>query len=105
MNKFKRNVHWFLLLQSARFHPGTIIALRIIQGLVSGVVFPSFYNLFSIWSSPDERATLMSIVMSGIVVANVINLPLAGALCATGIDRGWPMIIYTPGKFTDSLRE
>ena len=45
-------------------------------GLVSGVVFPSFYNLFSVWSSPDERATLMSAVMSGIVVANVINLPV-----------------------------
>ena len=73
--------------------------MRIIQGLVSGVVFPSFYNLFSIWSSPEERATLMSIVMSGIVLANVINLPLAGALCATGIDPGWPMIMYTPGKF------
>ena len=46
----------------------------------------------------------MSIVMSGIVLANVINLPLAGALCATGIDRGWPMIMYIPGKlnFTDA---
>ena len=88
-----------MILQSTRLNPETLIPLRIIQGLVSGVVFPSFYNLFSIWSSPEERATLMSIVMSGIVLANVINLPLAGALCATGIDRGWPMIMYTPGKF------
>lgn len=88
-----------MILQSTRLNPETLIPLRIIQGLVSGVVFPSFYNLFSIWSSPEERATLMSIVMSGIVLANVINLPLAGALCATGIDRGWPMIMYTPGNF------
>ena len=49
--------------------------------------------------SPDERATLMSAVMSGIVLANVINLPLAGGLCATGIDGGWPMIFYVPGIF------
>ena len=82
-----------------RIHPSIVVVLRIVQGLVSGVVFPSFYNLFAVWSSPDERATLMSAVMSGIVLANVINLPLAGGFCATGIDGGWPMIFYVPGIF------
>ena len=73
------------------------MVIRIIQGLVSGVAFPSLYNLFAVWSSPNERATLMSIVLSGLALANVVNLPFSAALCATGIDGGWPMVFYVPG--------
>ena len=61
------------------------------------MAFPSLYNLFAVWSGPDERATLMSIVFSGISFANMINLPFSAALCATGIDGGWPMVFYVPG--------
>lgn len=84
----------------ARLDISYVIAIRIVQGLVSGMAFPSLYNLFVVWSSPDERATLMSIVLSGIATANFINLPLASGLCATGIDGGWPMVFYVPGTFT-----
>ena len=61
------------------------------------MAFPSLYNLFAIWSGPEERATLMSIVFSGISFANMINLPFSAGLCATGIDGGWPMVFYVPG--------
>ena len=74
---------------------GTFVTL--ILGLVSGLAFPSLYNLFAIWSGPEERATLMSIVFSGISFANMINLPFSAGLCATGIDGGWPMVFYVPG--------
>ena len=75
---------------------GTFVTL--ILGLVSGLAFPSLYNLFAIWSGPEERATLMSIVFSGISFANMINLPFSAGLCATGIDGGWPMVFYVPGS-------
>ena len=74
---------------------GTFVTL--ILGLVSGLAVPSLYNLFAIWSGPEERATLMSIVFSGISFANMINLPFSAGLCATGIDGGWPMVFYVPG--------
>ena len=82
---------------SARQDEAYVMVIRIIQGLVSGVAFPSLYNLFAVWSSPNERATLMSIVLSGLALANVVNLPFSAALCATGIDGGWPMVFYVPG--------
>ena len=72
-------------------------SVTLILGLVSGLAFPSLYNLFAIWSGPEERATLMSIVFSGISFANMINLPFSAGLCATGIDGGWPMVFYVPG--------
>ena len=73
--------------------------VRVIQGLVSGLAFPSTYNLFSKWSSPEERATIMSLVFSGIPVAIIVNFPLSSALCESGIDGGWPMVFYIPGRY------
>jgi ACS family sodium-dependent inorganic phosphate cotransporter-like MFS transporter 5 len=67
------------------------------QGLVSGLAFPSVYNLFSVWTSPEERATLMSIVYSAVAGATVVNFPLSSLLCETGLAGGWPMIFYIPG--------
>ena len=87
----------------ARTSTYLVMITRIIQGLVSGLAFPSLYNLFSVWSGPDERATLMSIVFSGVAVANVINLPMSAGLCATGIDGGWPMVFYVSGIFIETL--
>ena len=72
--------------------------IRVIQGLVSGLAFPSTYNLFGKWSSPEERATIMSVVFSGIPVAIIVNFPLSSALCESGIDGGWPMVFYIPGS-------
>ena len=86
-----------LMPTMARVDVNLVMALRVLQGLVSGVAFPSLYNLFSVWSGLEERATLMSVVLSGISFANVINLPVSAGLCATGIDGGWPMVFYVPG--------
>ena len=71
--------------------------IRVIQGLVSGLAFPSTYNLFNKWASPEERATIMSIVFSGIPIAIIVNYPLSSALCESGIDGGWPLVFYIPG--------
>ena len=78
----------------ARLDEAYVIVIRIVQGLVSGVAFPSLYNMFAVWSSTNERATLMSVVLSGLSLANVINLPFSASLCAT---LGWPAVFYVPG--------
>lgn len=65
--------------------------------MVSGFAFPSVYRIFNVWSSPEERATLMSIVYSAVAAATVVNYPLSSLLCETGLDGGWPMVFYVPG--------
>ena len=42
------------------------MAIRVVQGLVSGFAFPSIYAFVAVWTSPGERATLMSLAFSGI---------------------------------------
>ena len=49
----------------ARINPGLVVGVRVLQGLASGLSFPSLYNLFSSWTDPGERATLMSIAYAG----------------------------------------
>ncbi len=75
-----------------------VIVIRVIQGLVSGLAFPSVYNLFRVWTGLEERATLMSVVFSAVAGATVVNFPLASLLCKSGLDGGWPMVFYVPGN-------
>ena len=84
-----------LLPISLRIHSGFVFAIRIIQGLMSGLAIPSIYKMFGVWASPMERATLMAVVLSAEALASVINPPLSGYLCSTA--NGWPMIFYAPG--------
>merc|ERR1719471_1229581 len=81
----------------ARTSPYLVIAIRIIQGLASGLAFPSLYNLFSVWSTPGERATLMSLAYAGVPTATVLTFPLSSWLCQSGLDGGWPLTFYVPG--------
>ena len=36
-----------------------VVTIRVVQGLVSGIGFPSVYHLLGVWSTAVERATLM----------------------------------------------
>ena len=83
---------------SHRLHPNALVAIRIIQGLLSGMAFPSFYAMFNNWTSLEERASLLSIAWCGVPIATMVNFPLSSALCHTGIDGGWPMVFYVPGN-------
>ena len=59
--------------------------------------FPSLYNLFSVWTTPEERATLMSLAYAGVPTATVLTFPLSSWLCQSGLDGGWPLTFYVPG--------
>lgn len=86
-----------------RLDPIALIVVRVLQGLASGLAFPSTYNLFNKWASPEERATIMSVVFSGIPVAIIVNYPLSSALCESNIDGGWPLVFYIPGTINHLL--
>ena len=90
----------FVLLSPvmARLHWGALFTMRLLQGLVSGVLLPVVYNLFTTWTSPVEKATLMSAAFAGVPIANIINYPVSALLCFTDIDGGWPMVFYVPGS-------
>ena len=81
----------------ARTEPSLLLLIRLVQGLASGLAFPSLYNLFTSWTSPEERATLMSMAYAGIPTATVATFPLSSWLCKSGIDGGWPLAFYVPG--------
>ena len=81
----------------ARISPGLVVVVRVLQGLASGLSYPSLYNLCSSWTDPGERATLMSIAYAGIPTATVATFPLTSWLCYSGLDGGWPMAFYVPG--------
>lgn len=69
------------------------------QGLAQGIGFPVIYNIFNIWTSPKDKATLMGIAFAGIAFANIVTYPVSSALCLSGIDGGWPMVFYVPAAF------
>ena len=68
-----------------------------LQGLASGLAFPSLYNLFSVWSCPQERATPMTLAYAGNPTATVLTFPISSWLCQSGLDGGWPLTFYVPG--------
>ena len=82
---------------AARLDPVALVVIRVIQGIVSGFAFPCIYGIVTVWSSPGERATLMSLAFSGITIANIVTYPLSSLLCKSGIDNGWPMVFYVFG--------
>ena len=58
------------------------------------MAFPSLYNLFSVWTSHHERATLMSLAYAGIPAASVLTFPLSSWLCEVMSEmRTMPMMM------------
>ena len=77
--------------------PWMVFGIRFIQGLVSGFAMPSIYRIFSVWTSPEERATILGFVYSSVALGNVVNYPLASLLCQLS-EEGWALIFYVPGS-------
>lgn len=75
--------------------PG-VIAVRVIQGLASGISLPSCHALFSKWAPINERSRMMSLVFSGMYTGAVVSNLLSGVLAET---FGWSSIFYVFGIF------
>ncbi|XP_059084205.1 uncharacterized transporter slc-17.2-like isoform X2 [Tigriopus californicus] len=86
-----------LIPMAARVDPKIVMGIRFLQGCFQGAILPTAYSLIPGWGSPAERTFLMAVVMSGLVLSNVLTPAIAGSLCLSGVDGGWPMIFYIPG--------
>ncbi|XP_043644208.1 putative inorganic phosphate cotransporter isoform X1 [Drosophila teissieri] len=72
-----------------------VCALRVVEGLCQGVVFPSTHTILSHWAPPKERATLGTCAYSGNQFGTIIMLATSGVIAASPI--GWPSIFYISG--------
>lgn len=50
---------------------GLLILARVVQGIFSGLAFPSINDVYSKWAPPNERSRFASIGISG---KNIFNL-------------------------------
>lgn len=70
-------------------------ALRVIEGLCQGVIFPSTHTLLSKWAPVNERAQLATYCYSGSQFGTVVMLSTSGILASSFM--GWPSIFYISG--------
>lgn len=82
---------------SARFSTELLIAVRVIIGIVQGVVFPAINSMLATWVTPTERSRYNTIIFSGFPLGTVICLPVGGWLCSSGFLDGWPSPFYLFG--------
>ncbi|XP_058823150.1 putative inorganic phosphate cotransporter isoform X2 [Topomyia yanbarensis] len=72
-----------------------VIALRIVQGLSQGFIFPSTHTLLSKWAPVSERGRLGTYCYAGAQFGTVIMLAISGFLASSSM--GWPGIFYVSG--------
>ncbi|XP_059613523.1 vesicular glutamate transporter 1 [Phlebotomus argentipes] len=61
-------------------HPGFIIIVRMLQGLVEGVTYPACHGIWRFWAPPLERSRLATMAFSGSYAGVVIGMPMSGIL-------------------------
>ncbi|XP_068146982.1 putative inorganic phosphate cotransporter isoform X1 [Drosophila tropicalis] len=72
-----------------------VCALRVVEGLCQGFVFPSVHTILSGWAVPRERATLGTYVYVGNQFGTIVMMATSGVLAASA--GGWPSIFYVSG--------
>ncbi|XP_045597331.1 putative inorganic phosphate cotransporter [Procambarus clarkii] len=82
---------------SARISTELLIAVRVLGGIVQGVVFPAVNSMLATWIPPTERSMYTTIVFSGFPLGTVVCLPVGGWLCSSGFLDGWPSPFYLFG--------
>ncbi|CAH8557106.1 unnamed protein product [Schistosoma turkestanicum] len=96
----------FCLPSAARIRAELLIALRVIQGLLQGVVMPNIGCLIGNWSPPNEKSRFTAFVFSGLIFGAVIGQSLAGVISqprlihstdSTTYVSYWPYVHYTNG--------
>ncbi|ALC41364.1 CG9864 [Drosophila busckii] len=67
-----------------------VFALRVLIGLVTGVMYPCCHCLVSKWSPPDEKGKFLAALMGG-TFGTVITWPLCGLIIES---LGWDWAFY-----------
>ncbi|XP_017836066.1 putative inorganic phosphate cotransporter [Drosophila busckii] len=71
-----------------------ICAVRLLEGLGQGVLFPSVHTVISAWVLPKERASMGNFTYAGNQFGTIAMLASSGLLASIG---GWPLIFYASG--------
>ncbi|CAG7816241.1 unnamed protein product [Allacma fusca] len=82
---------------AARWSITALIIVRILQGLVGGVVWPAMHLLLGKWAPPDERSKLVSIVYAGPQFGTAAATIACGYLIDWNVFGGWPSAFYVLG--------
>ncbi|XP_059225875.1 putative inorganic phosphate cotransporter [Stomoxys calcitrans] len=67
-------------------------AIRVIQGLVQGVIFPCIYEHLALWSPAEERNRLGGFSMTGVDCGTILAMAISGIIAKGSM--GWPGISY-----------
>ncbi|XP_060803924.1 vesicular glutamate transporter 1 [Amyelois transitella] len=60
--------------------PAAVVMLKIAQGFVEGVTYPSCHGIWRMWAPPLERSRLATLAFCGTYAGIVIGMPLSGLL-------------------------
>ncbi|XP_054153828.1 vesicular glutamate transporter 1-like [Oppia nitens] len=83
-----------LLPGAAKLHPGYVMFVRILQGLVEGVTYPACHGIWRHWAPPLERSRLATLAFCGSYAGAVVGLPMSGLLTEW---LGWETCFYFYG--------
>ncbi|KAF0313095.1 putative inorganic phosphate cotransporter [Amphibalanus amphitrite] len=84
-----------LLPAAATGGPGWVIAVRFIQGVCCGPVYPCLFPLVARWFPLDERQRAFSFVNAMTAFGISLTTTMAGQLSAS---LGWRSVFYTSGS-------
>ncbi|CAD5111620.1 DgyrCDS916 [Dimorphilus gyrociliatus] len=73
---------------------GMAAAVRALQGLSEGLLFPSSYAIMRHWVTPEEKSRMGSVVLTGVYSGAVIGLPISGFITHY---LGWNYVYYFHG--------
>ncbi|XP_046330589.2 sialin-like isoform X3 [Haliotis rufescens] len=79
---------------AVRISPFLFLAVRIITGITTSVMFPSGPVFWSRWAPPEEWSRLLSTTNAGGEFGHAVAFPINGLLCKYG---GWEMPFYVVG--------
>ncbi|GBN13899.1 Sialin [Araneus ventricosus] len=78
----------------------SMIAARVLGGLAEGVTFPAITVVVSKWSPKIERSRISTIIFTGLMIGNVVSLPVSGMLSGSELLGGWPSAFYVFGAIS-----
>ncbi|XP_067632683.1 putative inorganic phosphate cotransporter [Eurosta solidaginis] len=72
-----------------------VCALRVIQGLSQGLIFPSTHTLLSKWAPVEDRGNFTTYCYSGMQFGTMVMMATSGVIASSAM--GWPGIFYLSG--------
>lgn len=82
---------------AATVHIEVLIMLRVLSGLVEGVMLPSTHALVARWSVPQYRSLVVGAIIVGGDTGVIVGTFMSGFLCDYGFAGGWPSAFYVSG--------